>query len=66
MLTEDEAAAGTSGVEATFAAAGPVPAPEPTPSRIRDWARAHGIQLSDTGRIPKDVVHRYREAHALG
>jgi len=65
-LAELEAAAGTSGVEATFAAAGPVPAPEPTPSQIRDWARAHGIQLSDKGRIPKDVVHRYREAHALG
>jgi hypothetical protein len=65
-LAELEAAEGTSEVETTFAGAGPVPAPEPTPSQIRDWARAHGIQLSDKGRIPKDVVHRYREAHALG
>ena len=65
-LAELDAAEGTSGVEATFAEAGPAPAAEPTPSDIRQWARQQGIQLSDKGRIPKDVARRYREACSRG
>ena len=29
---------------------------------IRKWARANGIQLNNRGRIPIDVIERYRAA----
>jgi hypothetical protein len=58
-LVEVEAAAGTAGLEATFAGAGPVPAASPRPAAVREWAREHGLQVSDRGRIPQDVVRRY-------
>jgi Lsr2 len=43
-----------------------VPAAEPAPSAVRKWAKAQGIELSDRGRIPKDVARRYREACSRG
>jgi nucleoid-associated protein Lsr2 len=30
---------------------------------IRSWAKAQGLQVSDRGRIPADVVEKYRAAH---
>jgi hypothetical protein len=30
---------------------------------IRAWAKRSGIQVSDRGRIPSDVVARYEESH---
>jgi hypothetical protein len=30
---------------------------------IREWARQHGHQMSDRGRIPKSVIEAYRAAH---
>jgi hypothetical protein len=30
---------------------------------IRAWARAHGYEVGDRGRLPADVVRAYREAH---
>ncbi|MFZ5870986.1 MAG: BREX-2 system adenine-specific DNA-methyltransferase PglX [Actinomycetota bacterium] len=30
---------------------------------IRAWARAHGYDVGDRGRLPADVVRAYREAH---
>lgn len=29
---------------------------------VRAWARANGIELSPRGRVPADVVRRFREA----
>lgn len=30
---------------------------------IRAWAVSHGIQVNERGRIPADVVEKYRAAH---
>lgn len=30
---------------------------------IRSWAKDHGIQVNDRGRIPASVVKEYEEAH---
>ncbi|AEK09442.1 Lsr2-like DNA bridging protein [Mycobacterium phage LittleE] len=30
---------------------------------IRDWARKEGKKVSDRGRIPKDIVDAFEEAH---
>jgi hypothetical protein len=59
-LVELAAAAATSEVETTFAAAGPVPPAEPRSADVRRWARTQGLDVSDRGRIPRDVLHRYR------
>jgi len=32
------------------------------PAALRAWARAHGVDVSARGRIPDDVVARYRAA----
>jgi Lsr2 len=32
-------------------------------SEIRGWAREHGYELADRGRIPMDVVSAYEAAH---
>lgn len=58
-LAELDAAAGTTDVESTFAGGGPVPAAAPRPAEVRAWARTHGVQVSDRGRIPADVVRQY-------
>ena len=41
------------------------PGPRPArhdPAAIREWARAHGYQVSDRGRIPTRVLEAYRAA----
>lgn len=50
--------------------AGPVPAPAGTagppdedPAVVRAWAAEHGIEVAARGRVPADVLDRYREAH---
>lgn len=58
-LAELDAAAGTADVDTTFASGGPVPAAEPRPAAVREWARAQGLQVSDRGRVPADLVRRY-------
>lgn len=30
---------------------------------VREWARGEGIEVSDRGRVPSDVVGQYLEAH---
>ncbi|MEN1974099.1 exonuclease domain-containing protein [Cellulomonas sp. P4] len=35
-----------------------------SPAEIRDWARRQGITVSDRGRLPADVIVRYRHAHS--
>lgn len=32
-------------------------------SAVREWARAEGLRISDRGRIPADVVAKYKAAH---
>ncbi len=45
--------------------AGP-PAPPPSISELRAWARAQGLVVSDRGRISQVVRQAYEDAHALG
>lgn len=33
------------------------------PAEIRDWARAHGIEVPRTGRLPTHVRDAYARAH---
>jgi Lsr2 len=32
--------------------------------KVREWAREHGIEIKDRGRVPADVVEKYRQAIA--
>ncbi len=36
----------------------------PASSEVREWAKKQGLEVSDRGRIPSDLVARFREAHA--
>jgi hypothetical protein len=36
----------------------------PASSEVREWAKKAGLDVSDRGRIPSDLVARFREAHA--
>lgn len=36
---------------------------EPDMSGVRTWAREHGFEVSDRGRIPQTVLTAYQEAH---
>jgi hypothetical protein len=57
--TEDESAA-----ERRFgdlAAAGPLAEPEPTTARVRAWARAQGMAVSDRGRLRPEIWAAYRD-----
>jgi hypothetical protein len=54
----------TAQVEATFAPGGPVPPRAPSPRAVRQWARSQGIEVSDRGRVPKDLLRAYAEASA--
>lgn len=42
--------------------AGPVPRPEPTTAEVRAWARRHGLEVADRGRVHADVWAAYRAA----
>ena len=33
-------------------------------ARVRAWAKANGLAVSERGRIPTDVVSRYESTHA--
>jgi hypothetical protein len=35
----------------------------PAAKAVRAWARNEGIEVSDRGRVPADVVKRYQDAH---
>jgi hypothetical protein len=35
----------------------------PSPSQVREWARAHGYEVSDRGRVPADVRTAYDAAN---
>lgn len=59
-LAELAAAQATVAVEDSFAPGRPVPPAPASPGVIRAWARAHGVEVSDRGRIPADVVRRFQ------
>ena len=64
-LVELSAAAGTASVEASFSPGGAVPptvVPGPRAAAVRAWAREQGVEVSDRGRIPADVLRRYEAA----
>ncbi len=61
-LAELGAARSTADLEVTFAPGGRVPAAPPSPAEVRAWARTQGIEVSDRGRVPSDVLQRFREA----
>jgi hypothetical protein len=58
-LTELGAARSTAEVEKSFAPGGPVPDAPASPAEVRAWARLQGIEVSDRGRIPVDVVRQF-------
>lgn len=33
--------------------------------KVREWARGQGIEIRDRGRVPGDVVEKYRQATGL-
>ena len=37
-------------------------ADEADSTEIREWARENGIEVKDRGRVPKDIVARYKAA----
>jgi hypothetical protein len=39
-----------------------VPASGPNPTEVREWARAQGIEVKDRGRVPAELVARFKEA----
>jgi hypothetical protein len=34
----------------------------PNPSEVREWAKSQGIKVSDRGRVPTDLIARFKEA----
>jgi hypothetical protein len=62
-LVEVGGSAATVDLEATFAPGQPVPAPAPSSGAVRAWARSRGIEISDRGRIPADLLRVYAEEH---
>ena len=34
----------------------------PTPSEVREWAKAQGIEVRDRGRVPTDLVIKFQAA----
>jgi hypothetical protein len=37
---------------------------QPNTHEVREWAKSHGIQVSDRGRIPADVYVKFQEGQA--
>ncbi|MDT0382435.1 Lsr2 family protein [Streptomyces sp. DSM 42041] len=35
----------------------------PDPVKVREWAKSQGLEVNDRGRVPRDVVEKYRAAH---
>ncbi|MFB9183641.1 Lsr2 family protein [Dactylosporangium sucinum] len=44
-------------------AAGPVGRDRERSQAVREWAQRQGIEVSDRGRLARDVIDRYRDAH---
>lgn len=52
-------------LEARLPAAGPIAPAEPATAEVRQWARDHGIEVSDRGRLRSEVWTAYRRATGL-
>ena len=39
-----------------------VPVSRPNPTEVREWAKAQGIDVKDRGRVPAELVARFKEA----
>ncbi|MFE3203801.1 histone-like nucleoid-structuring protein Lsr2 [Embleya sp. NPDC055664] len=35
----------------------------PDPVKVREWAKAQGIEINARGRVPGDIVAKYQAAH---
>jgi hypothetical protein len=35
----------------------------PSPSAVREWAKAEGIKVSDRGRVPAELIVKFSEAN---
>jgi hypothetical protein len=35
---------------------------EPSPSEVREWAKSQGIEVKDRGRVPEELVVRFKAA----
>ena len=60
-LAELSAGESTVDLEASMAPGGPVPPAPPSPAEVRAWAREQGIEVSDRGRIPAELVRAFDE-----
>jgi hypothetical protein len=40
------------------------PGSEPNPAEVREWAKAQGIDVKDRGRVPAELVARFKAATA--
>jgi len=40
------------------------PAGAPDTAKIRAWAKEHGFEVSERGRVPKNVLEAYEKANA--
>jgi nucleoid-associated protein Lsr2 len=40
------------------------PGSRPNPTEVREWAKAQGIEVKDRGRVPAELVARFKEATA--
>lgn len=59
-----EAARNVGGRRVTRGTAGTKPkaaAGAPNSKEVREWAKANGIQVSDRGRVPTDLVRQYQQ-----
>ncbi|MDH6221689.1 histone-like nucleoid-structuring protein Lsr2 [Streptomyces pseudovenezuelae] len=35
----------------------------PDPIKVREWAKAQGIEVNARGRVPREVIEKYKAAH---
>ena len=35
---------------------------QPTPSEVRDWAKSQGIEVRDRGRVPAELIVKFKAA----
>ncbi|WP_043466531.1 Lsr2 family protein [Kitasatospora sp. MBT66] len=45
------------------AAATPVRSSGPDPAKVREWARAQGLEVNERGRLSSGIVEAYEKAH---
>lgn len=60
-LAELAAGVSTSDLEESMAPGTPVPPAPPSSAAVRAWAREHGLEVGDRGRIPADVLRRFHQ-----